>query len=415
MRVTVLGAGVTGVATACFLARRGWEVTVMDRAPQVAAGTSHANGAQLSYSFTDALARPAFLRRLPAIVLGRERGMRLAATPGAAFPRWSAAFLRQCTPGKARDNTLSVLGLALRSAVLMDELLRSVPLDISFVRAGKMALLRGRSDVAAARRAVALKTGLGCDTEVLSMAEARRIEPALGGLRGEFAGVVWSANDHVADARAFTEQLAASLARAGNVRFRLNEEVASLSVAGRRLRAVVTDRGEYPADPAVVCLGTGSTALLRPLGIDAQILPVRGYSVTLPPGTAPPAVSISDLRHKIVFSNLGDRMRIAGFADLVGFNTRRDARRTADLVAAARGVLPDAARFETPQRQEWGGFRPMTPDGRPRVGPSGIAGLYLNTGHGMLGWTRALATAEKVARAVSAQAGTRRVTGAAVA
>ena len=262
---------------------------------------------------------------------------------------------------------------------------------------------------------MALKRSLGCDTEILSMAEARRIEPALGALRGEFAGVAWSTNDHVADACAFTEQLAASAARAGSVRFRMDEEVVSLLVSGRRLRAIVTDRGEHPTDAAVVCLGTGSTALLRPLGIDAQVFPVRGYSVTLPPGSAPPAVSISDLRHKIVFSNLGGRMRIAGFADLVGLDTSRDARRIADLVAAARGLLPDAARFDTPLRQEWGGFRPMTPDGRPRVGPSRVAGLYLNIGHGMLGWTLALATAERVAQAVSRQAGARRAAGTALA
>lgn len=403
-RVMVLGAGVVGVVTAWFLARRGFEVTVIDRAAHVAAGTSRANGAQLSYSFTDALARPAFLRRIPAILLEREPGMRLRAVPTSQLLRWSAAFLRECTSRKARENTLAVLRLALRSAELMEEIIEAVPFDFSFARAGKMALLSSRQEMAAARQAVALKREAGCETELLSPAEACRIEPALAALRGAWAGVVWSQNDHVADARVFTEQLAAWLAREGLAEFRLGEEVRSLVRAGGRLRAVATDRGEHPAEAAVVCLGTGSPQLLRPLGIDARIFPVRGYSITLPAGAAPPAVSISDLRRKLVFSRLGDRIRIAGFADVVGFDTGRDSGRLRDLLHAARDVLPEAARFDTPEREEWGGFRPMTPDGRPSVGPTGTAGLYLNAGHGMLGWTLACATAEQAAAAVAAGA-----------
>jgi D-amino-acid dehydrogenase len=404
MRVAVLGAGVVGVATAWYLARAGHSVTVIDRAGRVASGASHANGAQLSYSFTDSLARPGFLRELPTLLAGRDPAVRLRARPSRESLLWAAAFLRQCTGRRASDNTLAMLRVALRSAALLDELMRQVPLAFSFTRAGKLVLVRRPDELDAARRSVFLKRRCGCRIELLAPEAAARIEPALQAMPVEYAAAIWSANDHVADARAFTERLACWLEEQGLAEFRMGEAVSRIVVTDGRLRAVVTSGGEYAPDAAVICLGTGSTALLRRLRVTVPILPLRGYSVTLPAGERAPTVSISDPRHRIVFSRLGEEVRIAGFADFVDSDASADTRRIEALVAVARRIAPAAADYGAANRQEWGGFRPMTPDGRPRVGPTGVRGLFLNTGHGMLGWTLACATAHDVSEAVVASA-----------
>jgi D-amino-acid dehydrogenase len=402
-RVLVLGAGVTGVATAWYLSQKGHDVTVVETSDGVASGTSRANAGQLSYSFTDSMARPEFLRKVPGLVMGRDAGVLIRAKPDAAFLRWGREFLRQCTTVRARDNTVAVLKLAMRSAALMEQLMQAVPLEFDFARAGKLVLLSHPDEVARARESALLKREYGCLTEVLTRDEALEVEPALGAMRGDFIAATYSRNDHVADARKFTEGLADWLKREATVDFRLRETAARLVLEGDRVTRVLTDRNEYTADAVVVCLGTGSTTLLAPHGIDPAICPVRGYSITLPPGPHAPSASISDVSHRIVLSRLGSSIRIAGFADFVGSDTRHDESRLDGLVATARRVAPLAARYDDGDMQRWGGLRPMTPDGRPRVGATRVRGLFLNTGHGMLGFTLACATGEAVADQVSAR------------
>jgi D-amino-acid dehydrogenase len=376
-------------------------VTVVEQAQSVAAGTSHANAGQLSYSFTDALGRPDFLRKLPGLMLGRDPGVLFRVRPSASFLRWGRAFLSQCTSRRARENTIAVLQLAMRSSRLLDELLQAVPLEFSFARAGKLVLLSGPEEVQSARRTVALKKEHGCATELLTRSEALGIEPALGDMRSDVTAAIYSRNDHVADARLFTQGLADHLRAERAAEFRMGETVTEVVVEMGRVRRVVTDRQEYPVDAVVVCLGTGSAKLLLPLGIDPAIYPVRGYSLTLPPGTSAPSASVSDLQHRIVLSRLGQSIRVAGFADFVDLETRHDEARLDALVALARRVAPLAADYRAQDMQRWAGFRPMTPDGRPRVGSTPIEGLVLNTGHGMLGWTLACATGDAVAELVS--------------
>jgi D-amino-acid dehydrogenase len=387
--------------TAWYLSQKGHSVTVFERSDSVASGTSYANAGQLSFSFTDALARPEFLRKLPALMLGSDPGILFRARPSGALLRWGRVFLRQCTSAQARDNTVAVLKLAMRSAVLMERLMESVPIDFAFARAGKLVLLSRPEELAAARKGALLKREHGCLTEVLAREEALQIEPALSEMRRDFIAATYSRNDHVADARLFTAGLADWLHRQDAVDFHLGETATKLVTDGNRVSTLVTDQTEYGTDAVVVCLGTGSANLLLPLGIDPAIYPVRGYSITLPPGPHAPRVSISDLRHRIVLSRLGPTIRVAGFADFVDLKTHRDAVRIEALVAIARRIAPLAADYDAVDKKGWAGFRPMTPDGRPRVGKTGIEGLYLNTGHGMLGWTLACATGHDVAELIS--------------
>src|SRR5690606_35431234 len=186
-RVLVLGAGVTGVVTAWYLTQKGHDVTVVEASDSVASGTSRANAGQLSYSFTDAVARPEFLRKMPALLAGKDAGSLVRLKPDAAFLRWGRQFLRQCTKVRARDNTFAVLEVAMRSAALMERLMQAEPLEFDFARAGNLVLLSLPDEVARARKSVLLKREYGCVTEVVTRSEALVLEPALAAMRGDFS------------------------------------------------------------------------------------------------------------------------------------------------------------------------------------------------------------------------------------
>lgn len=399
MRVVVLGAGVVGVTTAYYLSKAGHHVTVVDRNNEVADCTSYANGGQLSYSFTDALAKPEFIAKIPGLIAGRDTGSKIRLEP--SLLAWGVRFLAQCTNKRAEENTLAVLKTAMRSAVLLNELQTAIPFDFSHRTAGKLVLLTSEHELQGARQASALKNQHGSDTQVINVKRAIEIEPALAQIDTDFKGAVYSRSDEVADARIFTLRLKDWLEKSGAASFRLGDSVESLNKTGGKICSVSLSDDEIEAEAVVVCAGAWSNTLLRPLGIHTHIYPVRGYSVTLPLGPDSPSVSISALKERIVFSRINGRMRIAGFADFKGFSTQGDEERIETLIKVAKDYAPTAADYTAAERHKWGGFRPMTPDGQPRVGATGVPGLFLNTGHGMLGWTLACASAHDVAQHLS--------------
>ena len=399
MHVIVLGAGVIGVTTAYYLSRLGCDVTVVDRAPDVGDGASFGNAGQLSYSFTDAFAKPAFLARIPGLVLGRDDGVDVKLSPG--LIAWGSRFVAQCTTSQARANTIAVLRIALRSADLLAELRESLPFDFWHREAGKLVILSTEDEVETARANLEVKREHGCDAELLTREQALAIEPALEQMRGDIAGAVYSKSDEVADSQLFAAGLRDMLEAEGSVEFRLSSRARKLVKADGRVRAAVVDDDTLEADAFVVCMGAWSQVLLRTVGINPNIFPVRGYSLTLPPGDAAPTVSVTALRHRMVYSRLNGLVRIAGFADFRGFDTSADEERSRLLLDLARRYAPGAADYDADDPKPWGGFRPMTPSGQPHVGPTRIPGLFLNTGHGMLGWTLACATSHDAARAVT--------------
>lgn len=399
MHVIVLGAGVVGVTTAYYLSQQGCHVTVIDRAPDVAKEASFANGGQLSYSFTDALARPGFIASIPGLLLGQDQGTQLRLAPG--LFGWGLRFLGQCTSRHAEQNTVAVLKTAMRSAVLMDELRERVPFEFFHRKAGKLVLLSNRGEVRAAKATSKLKNAYGCDTEILTRAEASEVEPAIEHMTVDVLAAVYSRSDEVADAYSFTAGLRDWLQETGSVSFRLGASVNQIVTENGCAKAVVVDGETMDADATVVCMGAWSNKMLRSVGVNPQVHPVRGYSVTLPTGEASPSVSITALRHRMVFSRINGFMRIAGFADFRGFRTTGDQRRSRHLLELAQQIAPHAADYACSDPQYWGGFRAMTPNGRPRVGATGVHRLYMNTGHGMLGWTLACASGYDAAQAVA--------------
>lgn len=399
MHVAVIGAGVIGVTTAYYLAKAGYDVIVIDRAAEVADGASHANGGQLSYSFTDALAKPEFLTKIPSLIAGRDLGSQMRLAP--SLIPWGLRFLRQCTRERARQNTVSVLKTAMRSATLLEELNKSVDIEFSHRTAGKLVLLADENELAAATASSALKNEHGSDTVILTVDEAIGVEPTLGHFAGMFAGAVYSKSDEVADARLFTVRLKDWLEQNTTVKFHLGVAVDEIVTAERQVRAIRMGGENIDVDAVVVCSGAWSGELLKPLGVDPHIYPVRGYSVTLPLGESAPSVSVTALNKRVVFSRINGRMRIAGFADFKGFSTAQDHTRINAMLKTAKTYAPLAADYGAKEQHHWGGFRPMTPDGIPKIGRTRIAGLFLNTGHGMLGWTLACASAYDVSESIS--------------
>jgi len=399
MHVVVVGAGVIGVTTAYYLSQLGCQVTVIDQDTEVADEATFGNAGQLSYSFTDALAKPEFIAKIPAIIAGHDLAYRVRIDP--SLIPWGTRFLTQCTSRKARENTVAVLKTALRSEALMAELRDRLSFEFAHRRAGKLVLLSTEGELRAARATASLKEEHGCQTEVLTPAAATDIEPALANMTGDFVAAVYSQTDSVADSYLFTLGLKEMLEQTGQVSFKLGAQVKRLRKEGGQLRSVELEGEKISADAVIVCTGAWSGKLLRPLGVDPHIYPVRGYSLTLPPGESAPDVSVTVLNKKIVFSRINGNIRIAGFADFKGFRTDGDQQRIAALKDIAREHAPLAAEYDADEAMQWGGFRPMTPNGQPCVGRSNIDGLYLNTGHGMLGWTLACATGHDIAHLVA--------------
>jgi D-amino-acid dehydrogenase len=392
VRVLVLGAGVVGVAAAWYLAEDGHDVTVVDRQPGPALETSFANGGQISASHAEPWANPGAPRKIVQW-LGREDApllFRLRADPRQW--RWGLQFLVECLPARTRRNTASCLNLALYSRDCLQALRAATGIAYDQRQRGILELYTDEREFAQGVEAAALMRDLGCDRVAQTPAECVAIEPALAACRDRLVGGIYTASDESGDAHRFTEELA-RLAAARGVAFRWKVTVQALDAAGDAIRGVRC-RGEQGselrvADAYVVALGSYSPLLLRPLGVPCPVFPVKGYSATIPVGDrrGAPTVSLTDVARKIVFSRLGDRLRVAGTAEIAGYGTELNEVRCKALVDRAFELFPDAG--ERRGATFWAGLRPATPSNVPLIGATRYRNLFLDTGHGTLGWTMA--------------------------
>lgn len=395
--VAVIGAGVVGIATAYALARHGRRVLLLDRAPGPALETSFANGAQLSYAYTDAMAGPALWKQLPGMLAGRDRAFRTRLSADPDFWRWGLTFLRNATLPRLQENTLATLTLALESRAAMAELLARHPIDFDHRVAGKLHVYYNAASLPAARAMIERKRPFGVRQRLLDAEEAIAIEPALAGARG-IAGVVHSPEEEVGDPWRFATGLLEVLRTHHDVDARFGVDLQQLRRDGAMWRLHSSNGDVISVPQVVVCAGIGSKAMLRPLGLRVPLMAVKGYSFTAPCGADAPSASITDTARKLVFCRLGDRIRVAGLADLNHWDAAPDRRRVADLVAMARDSLPQAADYDA-MESDWAGLRPMTPWSSPIIRRAG-EGLVLNIGHGMLGWTLAMGSGERAANLV---------------
>ena len=402
MKIAVLGAGVIGVTSAWYLAADGHEVTVVERREAAGMETSFANGGQISAGHAEPWAKPSVL---PSILrwLGREDA------PLLFRPRldpaqwaWGLRFLVECLPGRFERSCRILAGLATYSRLSLRELRAREGLHYDELARGILHFCTEQRDFEVlARHAEAMRT-LGIRREVKSAAECLGLEPALAHSGVPVAGGVFTPDDESGDAHKFTAELGRRCAAKG-VRFRFGAAIRGIDARGGRAAAArLSDGGSVEADAFVVCLGSYSPRLLAPLGIHVPVYPLKGYSVTLELGSArdvAPSVSLNDEAKKIVISRLGDRLRAAGTAELGGYDVSLNAVRCEAIARRLRQVFPGLAGCAVVDR--WAGLRPATPSNVPLIGRTGLANLYLNTGHGTLGWTLACGSARALAALVS--------------
>ncbi len=393
----VIGAGVVGLATAYALARRGLAVTVIESRAAPGCEASFANGAQLSYAYSDALASPALLRHIPAVLLGLDQAVSFKPALDPDHVIWLLRFLRNASPGRFMDNTLAALRLGLESQAAMHALLDRHSLDFSHAAAGKLHLHASAESLDAARRMVAAKQAHGAQQQILTPTEARQLEPALAG-HGPFAGAIYTPGDEVGDPHRFCAELAALLQADYGVVLRLGSTVRKLGEE-RGAGWVQTQAGErIAADQIVICAGIGAAGLARRLGLRGLLMPMKGYSFTAPAGPVELRVSVTDVVRKIVLCRLGDQVRVAGLAQIGISSAKIDPAALERLRRGAQASLPDVADYER-IGPGWAGLRPMTANSLPRI--ERVSPRFaVNIGHGMLGWTHAMGSAERLAKVI---------------
>lgn len=403
MKVIVLGAGVVGVASAWYLAEAGHEVIVVDRQAEPAMETSFGNGGQISAGHAEPWARPAVLPKLVQW-LGREDAPMLF-RPRLSWAQWQwgLRFLLECFPGRFERHAHELAAIALYSRDRLNELRERTGIEYERSGRGILHFCTDRRDFEALARHAESMRRVGIVREAKTAAECVALEPALKDALTPVVGGVYSPSDESGDAHLFTQRLA-ELARRRGVQFRLGASIEGVDAEGDRVAGIrIRDSGPVDGDAYVMSLGAYSPMLLAPLGIRVPIYPLKGYSVTLSfaPGqlTAAPEVSLTDEAAKIVISRLGNRLRAAGTAELNGYDTSINAVRCRAIERRLQALFPRLAPTDAPTH--WTGLRPATPDNVPLIGRTRLRNLYLNTGHGTLGWTLACGSGKALADIVS--------------
>ena len=402
MHVCILGAGIAGLSTAYLLQLAGHAVTVVDAAGP-AAGASGGNGGQLSYSYVQPLADAGIWAQLPRLLLSPDSPLKIRPQLDPHQWAWGLRFLRACNARQSAATTRALLALAARSRAAFDAMREREQLACDFSATGKLVLFRSEAAFTAARRQLALQQELGGARQLaVTSAEALAIEPALAGAGEPIAGAIYTPSECAADCQLACNGLTALLQQRG-AQLRFGTSATGFARQGGHIGAVHTSAGDIAADAFVLALGAASATLARPLGLHLPLYPLKGYSITLEleDDTGAPRVSITDSARKVVFARIGERLRVAGMAELVGHDASIPAARIETLESATRALFPHCR--AAPGSAPWTGMRPATPTGLPIVGrhPRGPDNLVLNTGHGALGFTLAFGTAQQVVAALA--------------
>ena len=400
MHIVVIGAGIIGMTTAWYLARDGHRVTVVDRADAAGAETSFANGGQLSYSFVAPLAGPGVLSKVPGWLLDRNSPLRFRPRLDPEQWRWSMAFVQACTAAQSRQTAEKLLALSFLSRDLVHELVNRERLSFEFAHAGKLVMHRGAASFDAARALTDYQATLGCHQEVLSADQCVAREPALADVHGHIAGGIYTRSEDVGDCRQLCESLTQQL-RVEGVAFRFGTTVARLVARDDRVIGAEIDGQLLEADAVVVAAGIDAPRLTRPLGIRPLLYGLKGYSLTyaLAPTSVAPVLSVTDLENKVVYARIGERLRVAGIVDMGDADNRVDPARIHALLRQTEALFPRLAASGTPAT--WAGMRPATPTGVPIIGPTRVRNLWLNVGHGALGFTLATGSAHLLAAQIA--------------
>ncbi len=404
MKVIVLGAGVIGTASAWYLAEAGHEVVVLERREGPGLEASHANGGQVSVCHAEPWANPGAPAKILRWLAREDAPLLFRPRMDPAQWSWGLRFLYECLAWRTSENIPQILAMAFHGRAMLQRLRAETGIGYDESTRGILHYYTQPAEFAAAREAAERMRRHGLDRTVKTVEEAVALEPALAGAAARIVGATYTPSDESGDAYLFTTRLAA-LAAAKGVAFRTGTQILGLRAASEGVTGVVVSgpQGEETlvADAYVVALGAWSPLLTRPLGLSLPVYPAKGYSATLEvadPARAP-AMSLTDDEAKIVISRLGNRLRVAGTAELSGWSTDLNPVRCEALVKRTAAFFPGACDWSRPQY--WAGLRPSTPSNVPLVGPTRIPRLWLNTGHGTLGWTMACGSGAALAALLS--------------
>ncbi|HEX5392298.1 MAG TPA: D-amino acid dehydrogenase [Rhodocyclaceae bacterium] len=396
MKIIVLGSGVVGTATAYYLAQAGAEVTVLDRQPGPALETSYANAGQVSPGYSTPWAAPGI--PLKAFKWLFQRHAPLSIRPdGSLFQlRWMAAMLANCTAGRYAVNKERMMRLAEYSRDCLRDLRASTGIEYEARTQGTLQLFRTQSQLDAAQRDITVLEECGVPYELLDRDHLADAEPALAATKHKLAGGLRLPNDETGDCHLFTTRLM-ELARGLGVDFRYDVAVDGLCVEGDRITGVRCREQVLTADRFVLAFGSYSRGFLAPLGLDIPVYPLKGYSLTIPleDEARAPVSTVLDETYKVAVTRFDQRIRVGGMAELGGFDLGLNPRRRETLELVVGDLFPGGG--DLPAAEFWTGLRPMTPDGTPIVGATSYRNLFLNTGHGTLGWTMACGSGKLVA------------------
>ncbi|WP_144638499.1 D-amino acid dehydrogenase [Bordetella genomosp. 13] len=405
MKVAVLGSGIIGVSTAWWLSQSGHEVVVIDRRAGPAQETSLANGGQISVSYAEPWANPQAPLKLLKWLARDDAPLLFRPQLDWRQWMWGLAFLRECLPSRLAPNIRAMVRMAEYSRATLRGMRAQMGIQYEHLERGILNFYRDPHEFEASQRAAGLMRDFGVERRVIGPDEVIAIEPALAPHRGTIVGGDYTPEDESGDVHLFTAALAQHCEAAG-VEFRFNTQATRLESVGGAVQGVelIGPDGRYGrlvADAYVVAMGSYTPTLVRPLGVPCNVYPAKGYSATFPvlaPARAP-TVSLTDSSHKVVFSRLGNRLRMAGTAELAGYDRGLNTARCEALLRLARELFPDALDFEGVSY--WSGLRPSTPSNVPLIGQTRIPNLYLNTGHGTLGWTMGVGSGRALADLLS--------------
>ncbi len=386
MKVVVLGSGVIGVSTAYYLAKTGHEVVVVDRQPEAAMETSFANAGEVSPGYSAPWAGPGMPVKAIKWMLHKHSPLVIRPRPDIYMIRWLYRMLKNCNLQAYRINKARMLRVATYSRDCLEELRRDTGISYDERCRGTLQMFRDQKGLDDAAKDVDILKEFGIEHSLLDREGCIGQEPALKHVAEKVAGGLVLPGDETGDCFLFTQRLAERAAGLG-VRFKSETAIQRLAVEGGKVTHVETSRGWETGDAYVAALGSYTPLLVRPHGIRTQVYPVKGYSVTVPivDEDGAPVSTMMDEKSKVAITRLGDRIRAAGTAELTGYNLHLSHGRCAMLFHIVRDLFPRGG--DLSDVKFWTGLRPMIPDGGPLIGPTRLANLYLNTGHGTLGWT----------------------------
>ncbi|WP_332692055.1 D-amino acid dehydrogenase [Devosia sp.] len=400
MKVIILGGGVIGVTSAYYLAKAGHEVEVIERQPGVALETSFANAGEISPGYASPWAGPGIPQKAVKWLMMRHPPLIVRPVPDLYLMRWVLQMLSNCTASRYAINKARMVRVAEYSRDVLKTLRADTGIAYDERSRGTLQLFRTQKQVDGAHKDIEVLEQYGVAYEALDRAGCIAAEPGLAGSNANIAGGLRLPGDETGDCHIFTTRLAAMAADLGVV-FRYGTSIEGLDVSAGTVTGLRTSAGTITGDRYVLALGSFSPLLARQVGIDLPIYPVKGYSITAPisDSSVAPVSTVLDETYKIAVTRLGDRIRVGGMAELSGYNSDLPPRRRATLAHCVNELFPGAG--DTKSASYWTGLRPMTPDGTPIIGASKLSNLFINSGHGTLGWTMACGSARIIADIVS--------------